>query len=349
VTTLDVQVVPPPFFCPVPAALHPAVEQIEAAATQWLDKVCLHRDLPERAQLIGTNSAEFYARFAPHGDSSGVLTAASWVYWGFAFDDSRCDSGPYSADPPAFLALAGHVQRAIESAEPPAEAYGAALHDIVRTMRTQVSETVVRRFTEAHRHWLYCVAWQIGNRAAGRMPAVPEYLTMRLGSAGGPPTIALLEVANGIEVPSAEMDSPAVRALTEMTQLVASLDNDLHSYRRETVKNQTDQNIVNVLRHHDGLDLEAAVTAAVGLRDRVMLRLLELRDEVRDGASEELRIYLDGLGHSIRGNIDWAARVPRYADADGPLHVTTCDEPHESTRDPLPFPVVSWWWDRLAG
>lgn len=348
-TSLEVDVVPPPFFCPVPAAVHPALEQIEAAAVRWLDEAGLHRSAHERAKLVGTNSAEFYARFAPDGDLFGVLTAALWVYWGFAFDDSRCDSGPYSADAPAFLALAGPVQRALDVAEPPDEPYGAALHDIVATMRTQVTGTVVRRFVDAHRHWLYCVAWQIGNRAAGRMPTLPEYLTMRLGSAGGPPTIALLEVANRIEVPSVEMDSPAVRALTEMTQVVAALDNDLHSYRREMTENHTDQNVITVLRHHEGFGLEAAMSTAVSLRDRIMLRLLELRDEVRPGASAELRVYLDGLGHSIRGNIDWAAGVPRYADSGGPLHVTTCDEPHATSRTPLPFPVVSWWWDRLTG
>jgi hypothetical protein len=348
VTIVDVDVVPPPFFCPFPAAIHPAVAEMETAAIAWLDEVRLYRTERERAKLLGTNSVEFYARFAPHGVPTHITTAALWVYWGFAFDDARCDSGPFSANPPAFLALAGQAQRAIEADTPPAEPYAVALYDIVARMRTQVSDTVVRRFVEAHRYWLYCVAWQIGNRAADRMPPMPEYLAMRLGSAGGPPTIALLEIANDIEVPSREMDSPAVRALTEMTHLVASLDNDLHSYRTELAETQTDQNVINVLRHHDGLGVVEALEAAVSIRDRVMVRFLELHDRVRRNASEELRIYLDGLGHGIRGNIDWAATVPRY-DSGGPLDITFCEEPRDASREPLPFPAVSWWWDRLVG
>jgi hypothetical protein len=348
VTLADVDVVPPPFFCPFPAAVHPAVVEVERVAVDWLDKVALHRTERERARLVGTHSAEFYARFAPHGIPENILTAALWVYWGFAFDDARCDHGPYSADPSAFLALAGQVQRALECAAPPAEPYAAALHTIATRMRSQVSATVVRRFAEAHRTWLYCVAWQIGNRAAGRMPTLGEYLTMRLGSAGGPPTIALLEVANGIEVPGREMDSPAVRALTDMTHLIAALDNDLHSYRTELAERHTDQNIVSVLRHHDGLGVAAAFDAAVSIRDRVMVRFLALLERVRAGASEELRTYLDGLGHGIRGNIDWAATVPRYLSG-GPLRITFCEEPRDASPEPLPFPAVSWWWDRLAG
>jgi hypothetical protein len=349
VTLADVDVVPPPFFCPVPAAVHPAVREIEALAVEWLDRVRLHRTDRERARLVGTNSTEFYARFAPSGTPAGILTAAMWVYWGFAFDDARCDDGPYSANPPAFLELAGQVQRALETSETPAEPYAAALHDIARRMRAQVTPTVFRRFVDAHRHWLYCVAWQVGNRAAGRMPTVDEYLTMRIGSAGGPPTIALLEVANGIEVPPEEMDSPAVHALTDMTHLIAALDNDLHSFRTELAENHTAQNIISVLCHHENLSPAAAVDAAVAIRDRTMVRFLTLRDQAeRLGGSAALMTYVDGLGHGIRGNIDWAGSVPRYFSG-GRLRIEFRDEPHDTNPGPLPYPAVSWWWDRLTG
>ncbi|HEX2133473.1 MAG TPA: hypothetical protein VHH15_18140 [Actinophytocola sp.] len=347
-TVVQTDVVPPPFFCPFPAAVHPDTAELERRSIDWIDDVRVHRTDRERARLVGSHSAEFYARFAPSGPTDHVLTAVLWVYWGFAFDDARCDAGPLSADPSGFLPMAGQVQRAAESGEAPDEPYAAALHTIVTRMRAQVSDTVVRRFTDAQRHWLYDVAWQVGNHAAGRMPTVPEYLTMRLGSSGGPPTIALLEIANAIEVPSREMDSPAVRALTEMTQLVAALDNDLHSYRKEIAETHTAQNIISVLCHHERLEPAAALDAAVSIRDRVMLRFIALRERVRTGAGEELRIYLDGLGHAIRGNIDWAATVPRYVTgAPDAVASPTRDEPHDPNPDPLPFPAVSWWWDRL--
>jgi Terpene synthase family 2, C-terminal metal binding len=369
-TTLSMDFQAPLFYCPIMPALHPAVEEIEQRAVEWIDHWRICRSDSERARVIGTNSAEFYCRFAPAGVEENVLVATLWVYWGFAFDDACCDSGPFRTDPAGFLAMAGKVQRAMDDSAPSADPYGAALQDIIRRMRACATPGQVRRFIEAHRHWLYCVAWQIGNEATGRMPDLSEYLAMRLGSSGGPPTLALLEIANGREVPGREMDSPVVRALTEMAALIAALDNDLHSYRKEAEEAHSGQNIVNVLMHHEHCSLEQAVTRAVAIRDRMMTRFLRLRQDTLRQASGDLACYLECLGHAIRGNIDWAARVPRYfapnatlgeqksgvgaaegARAPGqgipaiqPVMATVTDEPHDTSTEPLEVPGISWWW-----
>jgi hypothetical protein len=176
---------------------------------------------------------------------------------------------------------------------------------------------------------------------------------MRLGSSGGPPTLAMLEIATAAEVPAREMDSPAVRALTEMAILVAAWDNDLHSYRKERWEGHTDQNIITVLAHHEGWTDEEAMVRAVGMRDRVLTRFLRLREDTRRSAGEELRQYLECLGHAIRGNIDWALKVPRYNTAEVagvPLEMPGwADGPSDGSTAPLPIPGITWWWDRLAG
>jgi hypothetical protein len=177
---------------------------------------------------------------------------------------------------------------------------------------------------------------------------------MRLGSAGGPPTLAMLEIANGEEVPAAEMDSPVVRGLTEMAILIASWDNDLHSFAKEADEGNTDQNLVNVLKVAHSWDTEQAVDEAYALRDQVMSQFLRLRaHRVRRPAGAALRRYLDCLGYAIRGNIDWALRVPRYNNTDGipaqpgpgrpPVGCT--DEPSTRRAGPLPIPAIAWWWE----
>lgn len=336
---------PPAFYCPIPPAIHPAAEELERRAVAWIDDMGMHRTARERARLVRSSSVEFYARFAPEGIAENVFVAALWVYWGFAFDDARCDLGPLSGDPAAFLPMAGAVQRVLEGSARPADPYASALHDIVTRMRGCATPTQVRRFANAHRHWLYCVAWQVANKSTDRMPNLDEYLTMRIGSAGGPPTIALLEIANGREVPAGEMDSPAVRALTDMVHLIAALDNDVYSHHTEMAQAHTEQNVINVLVHHEGQTTEEATDRAVALRDRVMTRFLELRERVMPSASEELRVYLTGLGHAIRGNLDWAATVGRY---DGPTVPEVTDTPRDASPEPLPFPGLAWWWDDLT-
>ncbi|MEB3366687.1 terpene synthase family protein [Saccharopolyspora mangrovi] len=343
----------PPFYCPVDPAVHPQVDAIEKRAISWIDELGMYEDEKRRRHVLKTNSAEFFSRFAPNGTDENVLLAAKWVYWGFAFDDVRCDEGPLSDNPGAFVQMAGRVQRVLEapqSLDAPEDPYLRALHDFGLSLRRQATPTQVRRFIDAHRAWLHGVAWQIGNQAHGIMPPLNDYLAMRLGSCGGFPTMALLEIANEAEVPAAEMDHPAVRAASEAAVLTAGLDNDLHSYRREQRDRHADQNIITVLTHHEGISVDEALTSAVGLRDRIMHVFLRLNEQLLPDASSELRTYLTCLAAGIRGNIDWALRVPRYTTEHEPAvdeHPGFSAVP--SNPDPVapPIPTIAWWWHEL--
>jgi hypothetical protein len=349
----------PPFYCPIEPAIHPEVDAIEKRAIDWIDRSALCDSDAERAWILKTNSAEFVARFAPDGIEDNVLAAALWAYWGFAFDDARCDKGPLSTRPAAFEALASRLQRILDAPEDAIDSsdrFAASLREIALTLRGHATPQQLRRFSDAHRYWLSCVAWQISNQTRRHMPDLAEYTAMRLGACGGPPTLALLEIANAMEVPAREMQSPAVRALTAMVWLVAGWDNDLHSYNKEAHQQDSDQNIVNVLVHHHGHSVEQAVLAAVGMRDRVMRLFLRLREKTLAHASEPLHSYLMSLGHGIRGNIDWALRVPRYTSLGDPtaqqgavraLKPRWTDEPSDASGEPLPIPVISWWWQQL--
>ena len=347
-TTVDAPIELLPYFCPIEPAIHPRAADLERDALAWVERVGLAADDRQRTLLRHTRSADFYARFAPHGDYDGLQVAVRWVQWGFIFDDRRCDTGRFGGDPVRFAPMANAVQRVLDApwSDPGDDRYARAVRDIVLSMYELRTPTQARRFTEAHRAWLFSVTWQVADRARGRLPDLAGYTALRLHTAGGAPTIALLEIANGPEVPGAEMDSPAVRALTEMAIMVASWDNDLHSLHRELRESGTYPNLVTVLAHHHGLRYDEAAALAVRLRDRVMARFLRLRETVAARpVSEALRIYLDGLGHAIRGNIDWALDVPRYRGV--AAHPGWAEEPSDPNPDPLPIPAIAWWWDDL--
>ncbi|MCP3802949.1 terpene synthase family protein [Allokutzneria sp. A3M-2-11 16] len=338
----------PAVYCPLDGARHPEVSSVQRRAVEWLDQAGFCRDPAARTTALASSSADFYARFAPHAHVEGLLTAVLWVYWGFAFDDACCDEGELSADPAAFASLAGRVQRSLETphdtdsidSEDP---FAAAVADIGSRFRATGSAVQVRRFVDAHRAWLFGVLWQIGNRARDHLPGLDEYLTMRLHSAGGEPAFAMLELANGLDdIPEREMDSPRVRALTEMAIAVAALDNDRVSHAKEAGRGQTDQNIFTVLRHQEKCGPREAVELAVSLRDRILDRFLQVREHATRTASEPLRRYLADLGHGIRGNIEWGAHVARYRD---PAPLTWTEKPLVSSWTAIP-PSIAWWWDR---
>lgn len=91
----------------------------------------------------------------------------------------------------------------------------------------------------------------------------------------------MLELATGLEMPGQELHRPVVRALTEMAILVAALDNDRHSLCEELSRGHTDQNIYAVLMRHRDLSVQEAAEAASRLRDRVMLRFLDVHERIR--------------------------------------------------------------------
>ncbi|MFI8895584.1 terpene synthase family protein [Streptomyces paradoxus] len=336
------------------SAIHPRVRHIEKRAVEWISRSGMCASEQELAWVVATHSADFAARLAPLAEDDDRLLATSlWVYWGFGFDDARCDRGPLSTRPAQFNALACQVQRACETDTPSgSDRYIGALRDIVRMFRSLGTPAQVGRFAHAHRAWLSGVAWQVGNQALGRMPGLDDFLTMRLLAAGGEPTFAMLEIATGAEVPDRDLYRPAVRALTEMAILVAALDNDRHSLPKEQARDQADQNIYTVLMHERDLTLDQAVEVAHGLRDRVLLRFLELHDRVRPAAGSALATYLQGLRYGIRGNNEWGLRVPRYLslghwpDVMEETVLTWADEPSDTRPGPLEgAPGVAWWWD----
>ncbi|HEX4814928.1 MAG TPA: hypothetical protein VFV66_19475 [Nonomuraea sp.] len=347
------------FYCPLEGAIHPQVDEMERRALSWVDAFDFCATPQERAWVRGSRAAEFYARFAPTADVERAWLAAAWTYWGFAFDDARCDEGPYSADPAAFAAMAAGVQRALETPGPAHfdDPYAAALHDLGERFRACAGPARMRRFTHAHRAWLTGVQWQVGNAARGYMPTLDEYLTMRLHSAGGEPTYAMLEIANGTEAPADEMDSPAVLALTEMAILVAALDNDRHSLRKEAPLGQAGQNIFNVLINQHGYSLDRAIDDAVALRDRVLVRFLRLREKTLLSASPPLVRYLEDLGHGIRGNAEWGQQVMRYQSLDhaaetpghpsAPPALQWADHPADPDPTPIAVPAINWWWNEF--
>src|SRR2546423_1067508 len=224
----------PLIYCPIDSASDPGMRRVERRAIAWIDRFGFCADERERDRVLAAQGAEFYARFAPSADEERLLAAITWVYWGFAFDDARCDRGDLSDRPAEFVSMAGRLQRCLEvpGPTPVADPYFAALADVGAQLRRQGTPVQLRRFVEAHRAYLFGVGWEVANRARRHLPGLDDYVTMRLHSAGGEPTFALIEIANGLEVPGREMDAPAVRALTEMAIPVAALGNDRHPFRR---------------------------------------------------------------------------------------------------------------------
>jgi|SRR4051812_28478438 hypothetical protein len=103
-------------------------------------------------------------------------------------------------------------------------------------------------------------------------------------------------------------------------------------------------------------DVELPTEEANRLRDRMMLRFLELHDRLRPTAGADLATYLQDLRHGVRGNNEWGLRVPRYLsighwpDEMEGTSLSWADGPSDTRQGPVEgAPGIAWWWDADLG
>jgi Terpene synthase family 2, C-terminal metal binding len=369
-TAEQIRVEIPPLYTPFPYAIHPRHQYLEQRCVSWLDRVGMTAGKQESALLAVGNWAEGLAMSYPVGSDETVQLVIDWAVFYAVVDDMYTELGPVGRD---IGRLTDMLARMLRTLEVPGAGlldestpFGQAWCDIARRCFRLAPPGVFRRWVQGHRTHFSSVAWHQSYLVAHTLPSLEEYVTLRGGAVGTAPSAAMVELTRGCEVPSAEMDQPAVRALHEAYAFLHGCDNDLVSYGKElwdtrhTQKGRDDGpvpfNIVGLLMHHDSCTLPEALERAAAFRNQAMLLLLRLVEQIRPRASQELRTYLDGIGPNIRGVLDWylSPRTQRYTNPDGnspravkyTLPIT--DTPPPGAEQPIPLSTASWWWDHLA-
>jgi hypothetical protein len=149
---------------------------------------------------------------------------------GIRFDD-HSDGGLFATDVAAFTTNAHRLVRLLEIRAPrllDSDPLTSAITDISARFAACISPAQHRRWVQAHRAWLFGVAAQVSATDLD----LNQYLTIRLNNAAGEVVTVTCELVGGYSIPVDEYHSPAVQALTEMSRLLAALDNDFHSYAK---------------------------------------------------------------------------------------------------------------------
>ncbi|AYY13809.1 hypothetical protein EF847_14995 [Actinobacteria bacterium YIM 96077] len=350
----------PPFYCPIAPAKTPLTESAEHHSKRWMERVLADLGGARLDWAHSSHAHEFFGRCATMACEPEVFYQGVYFhYLTFTFDDV-CDAerhGEKGDKLVRFTDLANRFMRAIEipGYRPPegTDPFVAAAGDIAAELRRHVSPAQMGHFVDGVRSYVLGCVWHLTNEQQGIIPAVDDYLSVRLLECGGRFVVALAAMADGLDIPMERLQSSPVRAVTECTTLIAALDNDLVSHRKEGTYDQN-QDIITVLRAHHGYDLADGVDAAVRLRDRMMSLFLRLQRQLVQTGDAALRTYVIELGQIISGNIEWSLHVPRYdlaADLSGPYLSLApepwTDRPSDPDPAPLPYPSVAWWWDQL--
>lgn len=341
-----------PFYCPVPAAAHPAAGVLNELTVDWMLRQQLDADEDQRRRLALCDFGGLTAATMPYGRLAPLTLMAKFHAVLFSLDDGVCDEAQPTSD--TLARETGRIMRAVEAPGTPAPGesrHAAALRELRIELERYATPRQLRRWVDAMRVYTSGLVWEASCRRGLGQPSLNDYVTLWMRAIGMAPSTAMMEIVAGYSVPDEDLEDPRVRALTEITWTLVSWDNDLYSRNKELLRADDDLNLVDVLCHELGCGPEQALEHAVAMRDRVMVLFLRLREQVLCEGGAELRRYVHDLGQFVRGHLDWASRCPRYSvpAAPGPAQKPVNwwkHRPADASGAPLPLPAISWWWDQ---
>ena len=343
----------PHLYCPIPSAIHENADEINADGLNWISRFDVFGSQRQWERYVSANPGLLPARVMPDAPKGpGLQAAANLLFWLWAFDDLECDetvAGHSAGDlvlQLCSLARTGEAPVGMSSANP----FIAALADLRCQLERVATAVQVARWSSAMQAYFLANTAVTIQSSRGVVPDLDTYVSLRIHSGAVKPTLMLLDVAGGYELPAPQLERPEIWALNEMICTIVGWDNDLLSYHKEVLRGGADHNLITVLQQEYGYSTDQAVSNAVAMRDRVLCLYLRLHSQVAGRADPGLRRYLSGLSSWVRGHLDWGMATARYCNPEDPADLPDrfADTPRDDSYEPLLIPSILWWWEQLA-
>ncbi|EJC98233.1 terpenoid synthase [Fomitiporia mediterranea MF3/22] len=198
---------------------------------------------------------------------------------------------------------------------------GRMARDIWARMSPTASKGAKARFISTFDLFFRAVSKQAVDRRSGVIMDLDSYIVLRRDTSGCKPCWALIEYANGLDLPDFAMQHEAVETLGEATNDIVSWSNDIFSYSKEDAREDT-HNMIFIAMHTMGLSLQEAVDFVGDLCDAAISRFLAAKRRVpsfdRGGRIDrEIALYVRGLEDWIVGSLHWSFESARYFGKEG--------------------------------
>ena len=305
----------PRLSCPFRDEISPHADDVDQHVIDWACRFQLPHDEAERARLACTKVGRLAARTTPRASLAGLELLADWQMWLFLFDDRFSDESVTGADLVRLSHLVTAFMLVLDNPDEPAYRGGpfsTALGDVVDRLVKLASAPQAARFVSAVRGYFLAQFWEAANRAGDRPACLTEYTAMRRHSGAVPTCMALIDVAEGFELPKGDYWRPEVRALSDIAVNVTCWANDILSFPKEAERSVKVHSLPAVLAAERQLELAGALSAAAAMHDAEVQRYLRAEARVRQAAGPALRCYLDGLRSWMAGNYYWSLETGRY-------------------------------------
>jgi len=180
---------------------------------------------------------------------------------------------------------------------------------------TTASATARERYIDVYGHFLDATVSEAEYREQGTVLGLNDYLELRRGNSGAFLAFAMIECILSIDLQPEVFNHPALWNLTKIAADMFSIQNDVYSYNKEQACGHSANNIITVIRHGRGVDLQEAMDIAgetfanCGEEFNMWKEKLPSWGPEVDAAVAE---YIKWMGACTRGWIDWSLSSPRY-------------------------------------
>ncbi|SCL17011.1 Terpene synthase family, metal binding domain [Micromonospora rhizosphaerae] len=311
--------------CPIPPRLSPYADPVQEWLVDRLFQLGLPLDPAALDRLARAGFARYAGRLYADATEPDLRALAALFTWFFLVDDA-CD-GPGRLTPPQIRALrdgALALLRAGPRVRHPGFS-GPLRRLLVQAWREPRRRMPARwrlRFADAVGHHLDGVWREAVARAAGRAPAVDEYVELRRATSAAYVSYPLIEFATGRPLPDPVYHHPALRRIADLGNDLLSWFNDLASLERDRAT-AGGHNLVLAVAAERGVPVRTAVELVAERWRAAMGRFVALRAAVPSfgpALDEAVTAHLDGIADAVRGTVDWTLESPRYPVGEqGPL------------------------------
>lgn len=338
---------------PIPVAMHAQSELINEQAIAFVRNYAISRDDRYCDALARAGFGRLAAVWFPYADLERAQLTADFMGWGYVVDDLIDDP---TTDRDLLVVRLHRLLRLLDAPLCPPlddDPLALALVDLRTRLLALATPVQVHRVAVAWKQWFFGGVWQRAQREVG-VGDLARVTAMRLYDVGMEAMTAWCEIAGNYRLASADLVAPPVRALTEMTGLLAAYDNDIFSLPKELTDQLADTSIITLCAMRRGGDTLQGLADTVDLRNQTMALFLRLREQTRRGASAALTQYLGDLGRVVAGSTHFWHTSPRYGEGVdaryagllGDVVVGGPDHGPDVGNAP-PIPAIAWWWGCL--
>jgi 5-epi-alpha-selinene synthase len=308
-------IVYPLLTCPFPSAMNPHATDAQQATVTWARRLrLLQRDAAYR-RLNRLQYGMLMARAYPSATPERLQIVTDWSTWLFLLDD-QCDEAGMGRDPEQLAGLHTQFAEVLKGVRPSLDqaplVHG--LWDLHVRMLAHAPQGWYGRFSRSVMQYFSANVWEATNRRQGQIPDADSYCAMRLFTSAVYPCLLLIELTEGLHLPSEVYDHPDVQRLTTMTNNVISWANDIVSLEKERLQGDV-HNLALILAYEQKLSLQDAVERVGALHDAEVYAFIALTRRLPSFAplvDSDLRRYVTGMRFWMRANLDWSLDTARY-------------------------------------